>query len=89
MPAPQGAPAPQRSPTLERATQIHRAAIARLAASVRDAGDDVFTRQTRWGPGGAPIPAATLASRMIFHTGTHTGQILDLRRALGLPRVIG
>ena len=33
--------------------------------------------------------ADALVMRVGFHNGAHAGQILDLRRVLGLPRVIG
>jgi hypothetical protein len=29
----------------------------------------------------------TLASRMVFHNGTHCGQVADLRRALGIGSI--
>jgi hypothetical protein len=32
---------------------------------------------------------SNLAVRMVFHTGTHAGQLADLRRALGLGSIFG
>ncbi len=76
-------------PTLARGVEIHRSAVARLCDTVRTVGDELFTRQVRWGAVGTTTPASALAMRMVFHVGTHTGQIADLRRALGFPRIMG
>lgn len=78
---------PAKYPRLDRCTAIFDRAIARYAAALRAAGDAGIDREVAWG--GSPITAARLAIRMIFHNGTHTGEILDLRRALGLPRILG
>ncbi|MEZ6241580.1 MAG: DinB family protein [Phycisphaerales bacterium] len=75
-------------PTLERGIEIHTAACGRLAASVREVGDELFVRQVEWGTSGPRFSAAILAMRIVHHVGSHAGQILDLRRARGMPRVI-
>ncbi len=84
-------PSPDASmfPTLDRGITIHAAASARLAAAVRSLDDAGCQREIPWGPRGATCTAIVLATRMIHHTGSHVGQILDTRRALGLPRLIG
>ena len=40
-----------------------------------------------WGSGRFKV--SELAARIIFHNGTHAGQLADLRRALGMQGVIG
>ena len=37
--------------------------------------------------GGQKVTRARLICRVVFHNGTHAGQILDLRRALGMPKL--
>lgn len=78
---------PDRYPTLKRSIEIFDGALARLAAAVRAATDDQLEALTPWG--GADIPMRTLVLRQTFHIGAHVGQITDLRRALGLRRVLG
>lgn len=82
-------PEPSIYPTLARGEHILAAAAARIAAAVRDTGDELFRREVVWGAARVPTTAAGLAMRMIHHVGQHSGQIADLRRALGMPRVIG
>ncbi len=76
-------------PSLARGLEIHAGAAASLADAVRSLDDESCVRQITWGAAAVPTTALVLATRMIHHTGTHVGQILDLRRALGLPRLIG
>ncbi len=72
---------PAAYPGWDRCVEIYRAAHARLIESVRDAGDDVLDAPVPWGSN--ELSAQALIVRMIVHLGTHTGQIVDLRRALG------
>lgn len=74
-------------PTLVRATEIYNTACDRIARAVRAATDEQLATPITWG--NAQSPAGMIAARMIFHNGTHTGQIADLRRALGMKRVLG
>lgn len=74
-------------PTLARATEIYNAACDRIARAVRAATDDQLAAPIAWG--NAQVPTGMIAARMIFHNGAHTGQIADLRRALGMKRVLG
>lgn len=78
---------PLNYPSLKRAIEIYEGAFEKLAKVVRGASDAALLRETKWG--GGSIPVADLIPRMIFHNGTHTGQIVDLRRALSMPPVLG
>ena len=73
-------------PTLERGRQIYEAACERLANAVRRAEDCTLTRKVNWH--GTEIMLSDWVSRVTFHNGIHTGQIMDLRRALGLAPVL-
>lgn len=83
------APDARRYPSLSRGLEIHTASASSLAGAVRSLDDVTCARPITWGAAAVPTSALVLATRMIHHTGTHVGQILDLRRALGLPRLIG
>lgn len=82
-------PDASRYPSLARGIEIHANACERLARAVRGLDDAACQRAISWGAAPAPMSALMLATRMIHHVGTHAGQILDLRRALGLPRALG
>ncbi|MBM44593.1 MAG: hypothetical protein CMJ36_06250 [Phycisphaerae bacterium] len=74
-------------PSMERGRAIYSNACRRLASTVRgiDPGELNSTRD--WN--GTSIPVIDLVLRVCFHNGVHAGQVLDLRRALGMPRIIG
>lgn len=74
-----------RYPSFARCQEIYNNAIDRLAAAVRGATDAQLDAVTAWGPSETPI--GLLCARMAFHNGMHTGQIADLRRALGIGSV--
>jgi hypothetical protein len=76
---------PARYPSLARCTEIFNAACIRLATAVREAPDSALDAPTKWG--GGEIPVHALVGRMVFHNGAHTGQIADLRRALGFKSI--
>ncbi|GIW74807.1 MAG: hypothetical protein KatS3mg103_1329 [Phycisphaerales bacterium] len=78
---------PSRYPTLARGLAIMHAAHERLAEALRRADAPALARTTPWGAGQTTV--ADLALRMGFHVATHAGQIIDLRRALGLGPVLG
>jgi len=84
-------PSPDASlyPSLERGRRIHADACARLAEAVRVLDGESCALPITWGAASVPTTALVLATRMIHHAGAHAGQILDLRRALALPRLIG
>jgi len=75
-----------RYPTLARSTEIYNASVDRLAAALRAAPDARLDDTVQW-IAGQQMPLWQLAARMIFHNGFHTGQIADLRRALGFRSV--
>jgi len=74
-------------PSLARCTQTFNNACDRLAAAVRASGDADLDRVVPWGQ--ASLPLWQLVARMTFHNGFHTGQVADLRRALGFRSVFG
>lgn len=76
---------PKRYPGLARSTAIFDAACRRLAHAARTIDDSRLDGITRWGR--AETPISGLVSRMVFHNGTHCGQIVDLRRALRLGSI--
>ncbi|MCB9845516.1 MAG: DinB family protein [Phycisphaeraceae bacterium] len=81
------APDPSRYPTLARAREILQAATERFAGALESASDQALAGPHPWGA--TQLTAEELICRLIAHQGTHTGQIIDLRRSLGMPRVIG
>jgi len=72
-------------PSLPRCTEIYNAACDRLAAAIAKAPESKLAETVKWGNGESQI--WTLALRMVFHNGFHTGQIADLRRALGFKSI--
>jgi hypothetical protein len=75
-----------RYPTLARGVEIYEAACDHLADAVRAAEAGRLDQTIPWH--GGEITLRALVTRVTFHNGVHTGQITDLRRALGLERVI-
>lgn len=73
-------------PPLTEMVGRYRQSMDRLAEAARRAGDDGLEAPVQWGRG--TMTARDLLMRMVFHNGTHCGQVVDLRRALGLPPVI-
>ena len=78
---------PDDYPPLARCTEIYESACHRLAHAVRDADAATLTRPLPWGKSGE-FPIWQLVQRITFHNGTHTGQLADLRRALGFPAML-
>jgi len=76
-----------RYPRLERALAIFRGSIDKLATATAEATPTMLAREVMWG--GSTLAAGDLVPRMVFHNGTHAGQLIDLRRALGLGPVTG
>ncbi len=72
-------------PSLARCVEIYNSACDRFAAVLRGCEESRLDETAKWGPGEVPLYA--LALRMIFHNGAHTGQIADLRRALGFKSI--
>jgi hypothetical protein len=67
-------------PAIARAVEIFDNACARLAATVREAPEGVLAREVDWGA--AKLTGRQLAVRMVFHNGTHAGELADIRRAM-------
>jgi len=78
---------PRLYPTLARSAQIYDAACDRLAAAIRATDESQLDRKVKWGASGLETPLWSLAMRMVFHNGMHTGQIADLRRGLGFKSI--
>lgn len=78
---------PKRYPRMDRCVEILQVAFGHLAVTLEAAKPEALDRKTRWG--GGEVRVRDLVPRMIFHNGTHTGQIIDLRRALGMPKTVG
>ena len=77
---------PENYPTLKRATAIFEAACDRFAEAVRNATDTKLDEIIDFH--GNEVPLYTLIMRLCFHNGAHAGQIIDLRRALNMQRII-
>ena len=77
---------PSNYPTLQRATEIYEAACDRFAEAVRNTTDAKLDEIMSFH--GSEIPLQALIMRVCFHNGAHAGQIIDLRRALNMQRVI-
>ncbi len=75
-----------RYPSMARCVEIYANGCERIAATLRRADDADLDREVAWGQ--ATIPAWAAGLRMIYHNGCHTGQIADLRRALGMKPVL-
>jgi len=71
-------------PALAFCSAAFQSACERLAGAVRAASDTQLDRNVPWGPTGATTTVRALIPRMVYHNGCHAGQIIDLRRALGM-----
>lgn len=80
-------PASSIYPSLARGLEIFERATGMLAETVRKASDAALDRGTKWGA--MPVKVSDVVARMVFHNGTHCGQIADLRRALKMGTVLG
>jgi hypothetical protein len=76
---------PKLYPKFSRCVAIFEAAIERLAVAAHGADDATLDAPTKWAQ--TEVPTWTLLPRMVFHNGTHTGQLADLRRALGMGSI--
>lgn len=76
---------PARYPSLARSVEIFDAACMRLAKTVNDASESVLMGSIPWG--NMQITGYQAIFRMVFHNGTHTGQLADLRRAMGMKSI--
>jgi len=83
-----GSPSPAPTaewPPMARCVHIYESAIDRLAAAVRAVDDRKLDSTIKWGA--VEFPLWQLGLRMLFHNGSHVGQIADLRRAFNMPSV--
>ncbi len=76
---------PRAWPSLARCVAIFDAACDRLAQAARQAPESRLDERVKWGASETTLESLVL--RMVFHNGTHCGQITDLRRALGLGSI--
>ena len=74
-----------RYPTLDRAVAIFEASAERLATTLERANHTQLEVVHTWATHSATVPE--LVARMVNHNGTHAGQLIDLRRALGMPGI--
>jgi len=72
-------------PSLERCKAVFDGACERLAKAAEQASDEALDAPTEWV--GASIPMRHLIVRVSQHNSMHAGQIIDLRRALGLKSI--
>ena len=77
---------PKLYPTHERSVAIFDDAIQRLVTAIRRTDDAKLEMLVTWGSG--QVKLWSLAIRMVFHNGTHCGQLADLRRALGMGTIL-
>jgi hypothetical protein len=73
-------------PPLQRCVAIYEGAVDRLAEALRASDDAKLDTMIKWGT--TQIPLYQACQRMMFHNGMHTGQIADLRRALGMGSIM-
>lgn len=83
----QPTPDPALYPTWDRCLEIFHDAADRFADTLERATPDQLAAEVQWGA--SRTTGAALATRHIVHVATHAGQIIDLRRALAFPRVVG
>lgn len=78
---------PDGYPIVARCVEVFEAAHDRLAGAARGASEEGLDAEQAWGS--RTLSMALLLVRVNAHNAMHTGQLVDLRRALGLSRVIG
>jgi len=78
---------PARYPSWVRCRAIFDSAADRFVRTIVSSDGDRLMADVAWGS--ARVTAAALVTRQIIHVGVHTGQLIDLRRALGMPTVVG
>ena len=74
-------------PSLEVCIECFDEAIETLADTVAGAGDEDLADSIAWDD--AEYPLRDLVIRVSLHNALHAGQLSDLRRALGMPGVLG
>lgn len=79
-------PDPKANPSFAQVQQRFDSSVQALTRILRELDDADLDRSLQWGAGQTTV--RDVAMRMMFHNGNHCGQIVDLRRALGMPRII-
>lgn len=72
-------------PGTDRCVEIFSNSVDRCAVAFETATEGQLDALTKFGQ--IDVPMWTVAIRMVFHNGTHTGQLADLRRALGMGSI--
>jgi len=80
-------PQPDLYPLASRCVEIFEEAYDRFVGAVRSVDDGRLEVEESWGK--ARLPMAGLIIRVNTHNSMHSGQLVDLRRALGFDRVVG
>lgn len=73
-------------PGYRRCVEIFGSAADRLAGALRSCPEGRLDEPVPFF-GGMSLPRWNAAPRIVFHNGTHCGQIVDLRRALGMSPI--
>ncbi len=79
-------PDSNRYPSLARGVEVFEFAARTLATTLASATPAKLSELVPWG--GSQQPISSLAIRVAVHNGIHAGQLTDLRRALGFPRIL-
>lgn len=74
-------------PLWDRCRGVFDAALERTATAFGDSTPERLADSEKWGA--SEVVMGDLATRMAVHIGMHAGQIIDLRRGLGMGRVVG
>src|SRR5262249_54211784 len=77
---------PKDYPPLKELEQRFKKSINMLADAVKATSEEGLKKSVPWGA--TSITVRDLALRMVFHNGTHCGQMAATRRALGMEKVI-
>ena len=77
---------PSQYPTWERCQNIFDDAVTRLAQAALNAPDEILCAESPWLD--RMLPRWQLAQRVLLHNAVHSGQLIDLRRALNFDSVI-
>lgn len=74
-------------PRWQRAVAIYGNSVEKIAGAIDGASQKMIEREVNWGK--TPTTCGLLVTRQVMHLGLHCGQLVDLRRALGMGRVVG
>lgn len=74
-------------PSLDVCRECFDEAVETLADTIAGASDEDLADPIAWGD--SEYPLRDLAIRLSLHNAMHAGQLADLRRALGMARIMG